>query len=308
MSFQIATGTYTGDGNDNRSITGVGFQGNWIMIIPDDTEESTMRTSANGGDATQIVGQNTIDFADAIQQFEADGFQLGTSAVVNQDTKNYYYTVIQMDSLDSKTGTYTGDGNDDRSIGSVGFQPTYVIIKGAGARYAAHLPIEAGTNNSLVFDNASAAADQIQQLEADGFQLGSGALINTDTETYYYEAFLDVTNSFETGSYVGNAPTDNRSISVGFQPEFVIVKGNEGRYARLRNDAITGDASKPTFDGAGLTTNAIQTFEADGFVIGTHDHVNANGETYYWMAWKSPPGGVSAAVASGYMTTNTKFW
>lgn len=308
MAIEIFSGTYEGDGVDDRDITGVGFQGNWIVIIPDDTEYTFMKTSANTGasEATQYMAPNMADEAtNRVQAFIADGFTLGDDVDTNQNGITYAYTIMKFDAADSMTTSYTGNGGDNYSITGVGFQPTCVITKGAGGRYGAFLTPEMGTNNSAWFSNFSAnSADAIQQLEADGFELGAFAATNTNGELFWYEAFLDVADVFETGEYTGDG-NDNRTVTVGFQPEFVMVNEDGLDIAMIRNDQM-GIESKGVLNGGGWAGNIIQSLDANGFTVGNETYINQNGATYYWMAWKTPivPPPVTAAI----MTTNTKFW
>ena len=51
---QMRTGSYVGDGLDNRRITGVGFQPAVVLIKADTGQNAVMRTSTMAGDALPV--------------------------------------------------------------------------------------------------------------------------------------------------------------------------------------------------------------------------------------------------------------
>lgn len=294
-AFSIFTGSYTGDGNDNRSISGIGFQGDWMLVFPDDGEEVTHRNSTNTGDATQFFASTGADFADGIQKFEADGFELGTSIVVNQCGIVYYFTVFKFDNTTSNTGSYTGDNSDNRNLAIVGFDPTYVVIAGeVGGRTKNQRSASNATDDSMFFGPTSHSANHIQDFITNGFQIGSIGAVNKGGETFFNESFLNITNGFTEGTYTGDG-NNGRSVSVGFRPLLVIVKQDGGTDAAGRNDAFA-DGEGKRFDTEGVTANGVQNFETDGFTLGSTNKVNGLGLLYNFMAWKSPPSAVSRNV------------
>lgn len=95
---------------------------------------------------------------------------------------------------------------------------------------------------------------------------------------------------FHSGAYVGNG-ADNRAITgAGFQPDFVIVKGNTAQTAVARTSTMQGDLTKPLSGATALTADMIQSLEGDGFTVGTNARVNSPGVTYEWMAFRAQEG------------------
>lgn len=77
-----------------------------------------------------------------------------------------------------KTGTYVGDGSDDRNI-DIGINlasksNVYIIIKGSGLQPAIHRPEQGQGDLSLFFTGVVEQNDQIQAVTATGFQVGAG--------------------------------------------------------------------------------------------------------------------------------------
>jgi len=91
------SGTYTGNGADNRDID-IGVELNakdnvWIMIQAQITHGGQHKIDLGQGDLTQQF-HTTGEYADRIQGLTATGFQLGTEITVNQDTMVYRYIVF----------------------------------------------------------------------------------------------------------------------------------------------------------------------------------------------------------------------
>jgi hypothetical protein len=90
-----------------------------------------------------------------------------------------------------------------------------------------------------------------------------------------------------TGSYAGDG-SDGREISgLGFQPDIVIVRADTNRRAVSRTGDMPADAAKETTSAQALGSNRIESFTADGFVVGSDNLVNEAGEDYYWIAMKA---------------------
>ncbi len=146
---------------------------------------------------------------------------------------------------------------------------------------------------SMRFDASGFSLDQIQALESDGFQVGTDGSVNTNTVVYHYAAFKSAAGTMAVGTYAGDA-TDDRDITAGFQPDWVIVDsdssveigdGSPGSITRFA--AMSGDISV-NFSWAYATTvfdNSIQGFNVDGFQVGSDFVVNDNTAVFHWAAF-----------------------
>jgi len=91
----IKIGSYTGNGADNRSITGVGFQPDWIWVSRTDSAVSNpFKTKNHAGDSSYVLDAASMN-ANMIQALEADGFQVGTHNGVNANGGSYDYLAIK---------------------------------------------------------------------------------------------------------------------------------------------------------------------------------------------------------------------
>jgi hypothetical protein len=92
---KVKTGTYTGDGTDNRNIdigVDLALKSNVYVIIKSLTSVAAAihRIEYDQGDLTMgFLAWN--DISDAIQAFTPTGFQVGTQTDVNHDAYTYRY-------------------------------------------------------------------------------------------------------------------------------------------------------------------------------------------------------------------------
>lgn len=286
--MQLATGTYTGDGNDDRWINAPGFEPDLVIVARETSDYIVFKTSDMGAIDTQRFASISGERVNRIQAFGANGFQVGTDNEVNTDTIEYHWVAVKDNGADDfAVGTYTGNGGDGRSLTGVGFQPDFACIKredseGGVWRTSSHVGDD--TANFFALPNGS---NSIQSFLSDGFELGDSSLVNNNGSTYYYFAFKDVPGMFETGTYTGDG-NDDRDITVGFAADSVWINPDRYNYCVFRTDTFSGD--KSTYfvsDTISPETNHIQSLDATSFQVGDENAVNANGSTYYWAAWQS---------------------
>jgi hypothetical protein len=283
--MQLALGSYTGDGTDNRQITGIGFQPDLvIMRARDSGQYAVWRSSTMSGDKTAYFAQAAALFANAIQSLDSDGFTVGTHATVNSNGVTYDWQAFKDNGVpDFKVGTFTGDGTDNRDITALGFDPDFVTIKRDGLWYGRWRTSSNSGDQAVSFTDDGDQSNEIQAFVTDGFQVGTGQ--NANGAPYHWFAFKAVAGASGYGSYAGNNADDRSINGVGFQPDLVWVKGNSSlARGASRPSSIAGDTTV-FFTSAAAAANHVQALESDGFQVGTSQ--NASGYTYRWFAWKS---------------------
>lgn len=93
-----------------------------------------------------------------------------------------------------KTGTYTGDGNDDRDIdigiGLADKKNAYLIVKNTMGVASGIHRIERGQgDSSSFFDAIASSGNHIQAFNTNGFQVGNSAEANINGDVHIYIAF-----------------------------------------------------------------------------------------------------------------------
>ena len=69
------------------------------------------------------------DAAGCIDALIDGGMTLGVDWEVNKASTTYYWFALKADTGVFAVGKYTGDGNDNRDITGLGFQPDVVCVK-----------------------------------------------------------------------------------------------------------------------------------------------------------------------------------
>ncbi len=296
----IRSGTYTGNGVDNRPIS-VGFPPDVVIVdredltTPNPNDEAVIRTSTMLGDLSKNMDVNaggTVLGANRVQSLDPMGFTVGTDNNVNQNGIVYHWVAFKAGSGQLKVGTYAGTGV-AQNIPGVGFGPAYLMVVSAGAHNVVEKSVYMPANFSEDFI-ALGYTDAILDVQTDGFRVGTNAIANNNGTTYHYVAWAPVAGRVAVGSYTGTG-ADNRNITgTGFWPEWVVVSRASNVAGSQTNPPVHKPASTGVgadwallFDGTLAENNNIQNLQADGFQIGNHARVNNAGapNTYYWAAF-----------------------
>jgi hypothetical protein len=196
------------------------------------------------------------------------------------------------------SGTYTGDATDNRAI-AVGFQPDFVMVKDTGnTEGVARSSSMAGDVSKPMGSLAAFGADYIQSLTATGFTIGTDNRVNRNNRTYHWVAFKANSQAMKVGTYNGNGTTQSIT-GVGFQPELVILMGNNAQRAAAR---YSGAARTYGFDASTGGTTGVTAFGADGFAVGAAPEANANGVAYGYVAFNDFANSISVGSYTGNNT------
>lgn len=189
-SPDIKVGSYAGDGTEGRSITDVGFEPA-VLFVKRDGARAAVWTSASHSQGVASAFHGGDDVSGFVRGLESDGFRVGSDPFVNAgDGSIYHYAAFRETPGRLQTGTYIGDGSDNRDIDDVGFQPDYVWIKRSSAESkAVHRTSSVSGDSTLRFAGLANGEDEIQALQPDGFQVGTETAVNFDGDTYNYVAF-----------------------------------------------------------------------------------------------------------------------
>lgn len=285
---RVATGTYTGNAVDNRSITGVGFAPDVVIVKAATADIGVISTATMLGDTSKPLNGATALVANRIQSLTANGFTIGTDVTVNRNATVYYWTALKTSAASSVVGTYSGSGS-AKSIDTVGFQPHFVAVFSAGA----HIAVErfAGMSRTYAYGSNTGVTTGVTGFSSSGFSVGTDAAVNANGTTYHYLALTSNGNNVWAGSFAGNG-ADNRNITgPGFEPIHVNLRADSSGTARRgihRPAALPGDSAQ-SYTATANAANLIQSLTTTGFQVGTDANVNASGTTYYALALKDLP-------------------
>jgi len=252
---------WSGNGSDNRVISGVGFQPDWIWW--------KQRTGTNGhgvidavrgtsGTNYTLATNNTsaeFDWSSIFKNIQSDGYTVGTDSAINQSGQTYVgwnwkangagssntdgsinttYTSVNT-TAGFSISKYTGNGTGGATIGhGLGSVPHMYIVKrldaGSSNWHVYHQGIGATKGIRLNLTNAENTTDIWQDTAPTSsvFSLGSSVDVNASGGTSIAYCFAEKTGYSKFGSYTGNGNADGTFVYTGFKPAFVIIKQSSG--------------------------------------------------------------------------------
>ena len=142
---------------------------------------------------------------------------------------------------------------------------------------------------------------------------GQWVPIKEPSVTYGTNGFyLPFTNDYEvegfnTVTYIGDGGTQYVG-GVGFEPDLVWIKRREGSESHILQDSVRGAARQlftNTTEAELSGANNVQSFETDGFVVGTDSGSNGSGRSFVAWAWDAGTGS-AASNTDGSITSLVK--
>jgi len=317
---------YTGTGSSN-SLTGVGFQPDWVWIKKRngavghrlyDAVRGVQNTLFSQDTAAEATGQTTT-----LTAFNSDGFTVISESGVNASgdtyvawnwlganstTSNTAGTITSTVSANTTSGfsivSYTGNGTDNATVGhGLGSSINFVIVKRrnttsnwlvqgskVGTGYGQYL--ELNSTGAI-----STASDNIKSVSSSTLTLGTNGSCNTLSDTYIAYCFAEVKGFSKFGSYTGNGSTNGTFVYTGFKPAFVMLKSSSSGAVGW----ITHDNKRIGFNPNNyyVEPNNSNAESADtdkilllsnGFkLISTSASWNSSGGTYIYMAFAENP-------------------
>jgi hypothetical protein len=319
------TVTYTGDGNSNRSVTGVGFQPDWTWIKRRNTTGNhplldVVRGPTNWLYANLTEGEDSASYTDNAA-FISDGFKPDNAGSTNASGSTYVAwswladntsgssntdgDIASTVSVNTTSGfsivTYDGpaSGSGNKTIGhGLGVAPSVIMVKS----------LNLGTRNWDVYHkslgyNASLILNENNSTRSGAFGAEPTSTIFTATKTYTWDTnidyvaycFAEIKGFSKFGNYAGNGSSEGPFVYTGFKPAYVMQKAS----TRSGSWAIY-DNGRNQFNGAGKRLFAdTDGSESDGEVTdllsngfklrNTGSGQNENGQTYIYMAFAENP-------------------
>ena len=194
-------GTYEGNGSA-RSITGLGFQPDFLIVKDADSSEQWYIFDSRRGHSKflhpNLSNAEGTDATARLTAFGSDGFSLGTDGAVNGNGNTYVYAAFKKNVTSNttlansfKAVTWTGNDNNNRAITGVGFRPDLVWIKrrNSSESHAVYDSVR-GPNYQLEADDTdqqalnSATYMGLPSFDSDGFSVGNNGGTNRDPNTY----------------------------------------------------------------------------------------------------------------------------
>ena len=292
--WKCAFASWTGNAG-YQTISGVGFAPQIIIIKPTNGGAGLVGgwvATRSGG--TVFSTNNGAVLGNGVIEVFNDGFRLGPDTQVNAALIDYYAVCFQDGGgagYHLSSGSYIGTGGDNRNIVMPEpFSPQAVLVAGMGTGSNGGMRTSAmAGDKTMTWGNVVYAADMIQALNADGFQVGTNAGVNGVVAQLFWMALRGGTGLLDPFVHVGTfTPSGSSATITGlpFAPQFVLVKADGGGL----NTPYWRGAAAPAHNGrlAGLwisgatVNNAVTSLTGDGFTIGSA--IAAAGVPIYWLA------------------------
>ena len=257
-----------------------------------------------------------------VTSFNSDGYSIGgTDNQFNGTGNTYVDWVFRRAPGFFDCVTYTGDGQSGRTVAhSLGSVPGCIIIKRTDAtdgwgiyhKNTQGLFSDPANNlaifwNSATNDSGSTSYWNDTTPTSSVFTLGNNSIVNGSGMSYVAYIFASDSYSFgenedkpiiKCGGYTGNGTSGStmKTVTVGFEPQWLMIKRTDGSGNWYILDAMRGLTSKQVTDKyLFANTNNSEgghqygNLTANGFELeGSDGAANANGAKYIYIAIRRP--------------------
>lgn len=182
----FAIGVYLGNAIDNRNISGIPFQPDLVFGRSVSLVTSKFRTSAFVGDLSAPFAAGS-DAANIYQQFNSDGFQVGSAVDANGVSVLQYWIAFKAGN-GMRVGSYTGNGIDNTFQPLTSFRPNLLWAKSPSLA-AISRPSSITADSTQLFSPAANITGGIKQLNGGGFTTGTNTSANANATLYRYVAW-----------------------------------------------------------------------------------------------------------------------
>ena len=334
------TWLYQGNGSTQTITNGIDLAGKGGLVwlkYRDVAATHQLYDTARG--ASLFLGSNTTNAqatASGVTQFNSTGFNLGSATGANQNNGTYASWTFRKAPKFFDVVTYTGNGSSSQVQNhSLGSTPGMIIVKQTSASgenwvvwhrsLASSNLLYLNTTDAAFVDNGS----RIKAADATTFTVGLNGSTGGNGATYVAYLFAhDATSDgiIQCGSYTGNGSATGPTVTLGWEPQWLLVKDATSAWDwrvvdNMRGMPVGSGAASlfPNLSNAEFTTSTVAfSPTATGFqVAGSAAQINTNGNTYIYIAirrgpMRTPTTGTSVfspqlSVSTGGQSITTNF-
>ena len=274
---------YTGTGASTLSITGVGFQPDWVWAKKRSANDHhALSDVIRGVTKTLSTSQSAAETTDAngLQSFDADGFTVGSGSgsgvwggnsgatyvawnwkaggtAVSNDDGDVTSSVSANAAAGFSIVTYTATGSGDITVGhGLGVAPELIFGKVRNQAYGwTNFALPAGSDAVVGFGTNAPASGSGNVAygktapTSSVFTAGRGSTDNMNYgsgDTVVAYCFASIEGYSKIGKYTGNGSADGTYVYTGFKPAFVLIK------------KITTTGAWPMFDNKRDVDNEVE--------------------------------------------------
>ena len=243
------TKLYTGTGS-TQTITGVGFQPDWVWIKNRvDAENHSKYDVVRGANKVIYSNSNAAENTETngLSSFDSDGFSVGNNDSVNSNTDGH---VAWNWKASNSAGSSNSDGDITATVSAnttagfsiikwsgvdrtgtvghgLGAVPKMIIVKRLSSRSWAVYHASVGANKKLVLDSTAAESSSTgfdDTPTSSVINVGYNDDVNGGGADYIAYCFAEKKGYSKFGKYTGNGNADGTFVYTGFKPAFVMRK------------------------------------------------------------------------------------
>ena len=319
--------------NSSQSVTGVGFQPDWVWIknrssTPDHKLHDRVRGSNKSITTNNNATEQTYTY---FTSFDSDGFTLeGNVSDYNQNSSNFVSwnwlaggstssngdgSITSTVSVNSTSGfsivSYVGGGASSATVGhGLGATPAMIIVKNrendpewrvwhqklSGSTYKLGLNSTGAQDSSATVFNGQSSTT---------FTVGSDPSVSGSGNNIIAYCFKEVKGYSKFGSYTGNGNADGPFIYTGFRPAFLIIKPSSKveEWTLLDNKRLGYNVDNnyvyPNQNYAEMTADRLDIL-SNGFKLrSATGELNTSSATMIYMAFAEHPFVTEGTKAAG---------
>lgn len=322
-----STFLYTGNSTNDRQITnGIDLSGEgglvWIKMRESDVKHRLHDTERGINSALCSNNSDAVETGE-LTSFNNNGFSLTSAANVNTSATYVSWTFRKQEKFFDVV-TWTGTGSAQNISHNLGVPPGAIFVKCTSSAENWLVYHQAwGHNKGLNLNTNDAKSTSSTYWNGTAptstqFSVGTHDGVNKNTETYVAYLFAGYPGSdggdyavfgedsdeeiIKCGSYTGNGNTSGKAVTLGFEPQWILIKGSDSSQSWLMLDTMRGWIVGDPVSGGGsderlfanLTATADSGYDrvdptATGFNIRSDaSDVNNSGETYIYIAIRRP--------------------
>lgn len=332
--------TYTGNSSTQTITNGIDLAGEgglvWIKRRVGAGYDHVLCDSARGINNRMQSNQTAAQYADAtlFNSFDSSGFTLGDgsgSGLTNGNTGSHVSWTFRKAPNFFDVVTYTGNSVGGRQIAhSLGVVPGMIIVKktnSTGDWITYHRGL---ANNELIYLNRTDAAGNTDAFNwvdptSTHFSLGTDVNANFLGDTYVAYLFAHDTSAegiIQCGSYVGNGSAYGPTATLGWEPQFLLIKKATSASsadsnwlmidsARRLNVVASGNSNAsvlyPNTSGVEWSGDRVEPLATGFRATSSQIETNISGETFIYLAIRRPnkPPTVGTEVYNAIARTGT---
>ncbi len=333
--------TYTGNAS-TRSFTGLGFKPDLVLTKSRSYAEKINVFDSTRGVTKRLYLTDThseATQADSLTSFDNDGWSIGNWGDMNQNSQTYVSWCFKANGGTTSSNTdgtitstvqtnptlgfsimqYTGTGSNATVGHNLSSAPEFVIVKKASGvqnwmvgtdaigwtKYLELNQNNAEATASTTWNNTAPTATTVS--------LGSSNNGNNSGGTYIMYAFTSVDGFSKFGSYTGNGNANGPIIETGFEPAFIMVKrynatsnwviyDNKRNTTNPRYSYLMANETSAEAGSAGDAAPQLDFFSNGFRPSGTEGYVNADEDSYIYMAFAQDADTTSPTLADSFST------